>query len=168
MTKPNIRSDMLAKRKAMRLDHPHAGPMAATHLPAKLLTTTGIVAGYNTMGSEIDAAPVLACLESAGWDVIYSHPDNETPVFLNAEGQVTYPDLIIAPLVAFDGNGNRLGRGGGWYDQAIVATREHKACRVIGLAYTAQQLDEIPAEAHDIPLDAILTEDGYVEFKTGR
>jgi 5-formyltetrahydrofolate cyclo-ligase len=71
------------------------------------------------------------------------------------------PDLVIAPVLAFDCDGHRLGQGAGHYDRTLAALRERGTVWVIGLAYAGQQIDQVPHEPHDQPLDAILTETGY-------
>lgn len=65
------------------------------------------------------------------------------------------PDAIIAPLVAFDGRLHRLGQGGGYYDRAFA--RFPDALR-IGAAWSVQQIDRVPADPWDVPLDAVMTE----------
>lgn len=63
-------------------------------------------------------------------------------------------DLVIVPAVAYDHNGNRVGRGKGYYDRLL---RRTKALRV-GVAYDFQLVEEIDVEAHDIPVDIVITE----------
>ncbi len=58
--------------------------------------------------------------------------------------------MIVVPVVAFDKHSNRLGYGGGNYDRYL--TQISSDCRKIGVAFTEQQVDSIPAESHDIPL----------------
>ena len=74
-------------------------------------------------------------------------------------GPVT-PDVIIAPMVGFDRNLNRLGQGGGYYDRSFA--RLPDALR-IGLAWSAQELDAVPADPWDLPLDMVLTEVELIE-----
>lgn len=81
-----------------------------------------------------------------------SHPEP-------GDGPVT-PDAIIAPLVGFDRALNRLGQGGGYYDRAFARCPD--ALR-IGLAWSAQELDNVPADPWDLPLDIILTEAELIE-----
>lgn len=71
-------------------------------------------------------------------------------------------DLVLAPLVAFDRRGHRLGMGGGFYDRTFAATggRHWGRPRLLGLAYTFQELDALPAEPWDLPLWGVLTERG--------
>lgn len=81
-----------------------------------------------------------------------SHPDP-------GDGPVT-PDVIFAPLVAFDRGMNRLGQGGGYYDRAFA--RYPDALRV-GIAWSTQELETVPADPWDLPLDSILTEVELIE-----
>jgi len=83
------------------------------------------------------------------------------------EAEAVLPDLVIAPLLAFDRAGGRLGQGAGHYDRAIANLRRCKSVFVLGLAYAGQELPQIPMEPHDQRLDAILTETGYIEVKQG-
>ena len=72
-------------------------------------------------------------------------------------------DAILLPLVSFDGQGSRLGLGGGFYDRyfADVTTRPW----MIGVAYDIQESPEpLPTQPWDIPLDAVVTESGYRIF----
>lgn len=64
-------------------------------------------------------------------------------------------DLIIVPSVAFDLNGNRIGRGKGFYDRLLAGVR----AMTIGVGYDFQLIAEgIPAEPHDVALDLVITE----------
>ena len=76
-------------------------------------------------------------------------------------------DLVIAPLVAFDTHGNRLGMGGGFYDRTFAFQRQHRRWRkprLLGLAYEFQRHDELQREPWDVPLSAVLTERGIQRF----
>lgn len=72
--------------------------------------------------------------------------------------------LIIAPLIAFDALGNRLGTGGGYYDRSLAADvcLPRKRPLFIGLGYAIQQAPILPADEWDVPLDGVLTENGYL------
>lgn len=70
-------------------------------------------------------------------------------------------DIIIAPLLAFDREGGRLGFGGGYYD----ALFRNCACPKIGLAYSFQEVPEIPMDSHDRRLDIIVTEKETVRIR---
>lgn len=62
-------------------------------------------------------------------------------------------DVAIVPGVAFDRQGNRLGRGKGYYDRLF----DRLNCYKIGVCHLIQLLDEIPAEAHDCRMDMVVT-----------
>ena len=66
-------------------------------------------------------------------------------------------DLIIVPGIAFDTRGERLGKGGGFYDAYLA--RATKAKR-IALAFSCQLVAKIPMEAHDVLVHKIITEQG--------
>ncbi len=76
------------------------------------------------------------------------------------------PDIVLLPLLAFDEGGRRLGYGGGYYDRALAHLRQFHSVKAYGLAFSGQQLAEIPFEVHDQPLDGILTELGVVEARS--
>jgi len=63
-------------------------------------------------------------------------------------------DIIFVPLVAFDKNKNRLGRGGGFYDRFLLNHNAYK----IGLAFSSQKINRVPIEKHDVSLDIIITD----------
>lgn len=62
-------------------------------------------------------------------------------------------DLVLAPGVAFDRDGNRLGYGKGYFDRLLAAC----TCPVIGLAYELQIFDHIPVREGDVPMDKVIT-----------
>ena len=63
-------------------------------------------------------------------------------------------DVIIAPVLAFDRSGGRIGFGGGYYDGLFAESGGTK----IGLAYSFQEVPKVPREPHDRALDIIVTE----------
>jgi len=80
-------------------------------------------------------------------------------------------DLILTPVVAFDACGHRLGMGAGYYDRflAPLLHRQRPARPlVLGCAYGFQELDGLPAEPWDVPLDGVVTEDGTRWFGRDR
>ena len=72
-------------------------------------------------------------------------------------------DVIIVPGVGFDRQCNRLGMGGGFYDR-LLAVRKAPA---IGLAHPWQMVDAVPVEAHDEPVDVVVTPDGVFRRLVG-
>ncbi len=81
------------------------------------------------------------------------------------EAAVLEPTLMLVPLAAFDGDGNRIGYGAGYYDRAISRLRAKGVTpRLVGIAFACQQVEAVPFEPHDVPLDAVLTESGLRRF----
>lgn len=74
-------------------------------------------------------------------------------------------DLVLMPLVGFDQQGNRLGMGGGFYDRAFASVRV-KQPKLMGVAHSVQQVEQLTAAAWDVPLDAVLTEQQLTVFTT--
>jgi 5-formyltetrahydrofolate cyclo-ligase len=70
------------------------------------------------------------------------------------------PDIMLVPLLAFDGSGYRLGYGGGYYDRTIARLRALKPVVLVGFAYDEQAVDAVPHLDYDQRLDWILTPSG--------
>jgi 5-formyltetrahydrofolate cyclo-ligase len=70
------------------------------------------------------------------------------------------PDVLLVPLLAFDGEGYRLGYGGGFYDRTLAALRQKKNIAAIGVGYSGQELNVVPRGVRDQRLDYIFTEAG--------
>jgi 5,10-methenyltetrahydrofolate synthetase len=77
-----------------------------------------------------------------------------------AEGAPVFPDIVIAPLVGYDRSNYRLGYGGGFFDRTLASLPRKPL--VIGIGYGSSALPTIYPQAHDIPMDAIVTEKGVV------
>lgn len=153
-----------------------AAQRAADH--AEALPSGQVVALYSAMGSELDAGPLAVALEAAGRrlclpvvlerdaPMVFRAWSPGEPLETDAAGcpaplplsEVMEPDLIIAPLLAFDGFGGRLGQGGGFYDRTFAARPE--VIRV-GFGYAGQAVEALSLEAHDMRLHGVLTEAGY-------
>lgn len=74
------------------------------------------------------------------------------------EAKVQTVDLILVPGIAFDEHGHRIGYGKGYYDKLLKTIRGYK----VGLAFSEQMISEIPSEAHDVPLDLIITDSSSI------
>ncbi|MEZ5592020.1 MAG: 5-formyltetrahydrofolate cyclo-ligase [Gammaproteobacteria bacterium] len=72
--------------------------------------------------------------------------------------EVVEPDVLLVPLVGFDDKAYRLGYGGGYFDRTIAAMRQRPLA--IGIGYELARLNTIYPQPHDIPMDAIVTEQG--------
>ena len=76
-------------------------------------------------------------------------------------------DAILLPLLAFDDCGTRLGSGAGYYDRALASCRvlaTPSPPMLVGVAFEAQRLASLPREPWDIPLDGVVTEQGWQAF----
>ncbi|MCO5106297.1 MAG: 5-formyltetrahydrofolate cyclo-ligase [Burkholderiaceae bacterium] len=75
-----------------------------------------------------------------------------------ADGAQLAPGIVIAPVVGFDERGYRLGYGGGYYDRTLAAATPRPCA--IGVGHSGAALPSIDPQAHDVPMDAIVTERG--------
>ena len=77
-------------------------------------------------------------------------------------------DVVVVPVVGFDRRGNRLGMGAGFYDRALRPrldrTQRFRRPRLIGIAYSLQQVDRLEPAAWDVALDLVVTERGILRF----
>ena len=72
-------------------------------------------------------------------------------------------NLVVTPALAFDRKGNRLGRGGSFYDR-FFANEELKAPRC-GFGFAEQLVDSIPVAEHDKPMDLLVTDEEIIYFQ---
>jgi 5-formyltetrahydrofolate cyclo-ligase len=72
--------------------------------------------------------------------------------------EIITPTLLFVPCVGFSNNGYRLGYGGGFYDRTLAQLRPQPY--TVGLGYAVGLVDDLEPEPHDVPLDAILTDEG--------
>jgi 5-formyltetrahydrofolate cyclo-ligase len=171
----------------------HAAQLVARNVDRALgLQSHWRIAAYAALPWELDSAPLITLAESRGCRVFLpcidrrraSHAmrflplqgplqDNRLGI---AEPQGTevlaarWLDVVFLPLVGFDRSGVRLGTGGGFYDRAFAFRQLRSvwhAPRLIGLAYAFQEVASIGAAAHDVLLDAVVTEEGFMRCTTG-
>lgn len=71
-------------------------------------------------------------------------------------------DVVVVPALAVDRAGIRLGRGGGYYDRALPHARPDAV--LVALVFDDEVVDELPAEAHDRPVDAVVTPSGWQDL----
>lgn len=87
----------------------------------------------------------------------------EPRVKRRAQRPVRHLDLLLMPLVGFDRHGHRLGMGGGFYDRSLAHLHHRTAWqrpRLVGVAYSCQEVPLLPVEPWDVPLHALCTETG--------
>ncbi|HLX32131.1 MAG TPA: 5-formyltetrahydrofolate cyclo-ligase [Gaiellaceae bacterium] len=155
MTKENLRRELLARRQALsREEVERASRAVLAELRGSVdWASLGSVHVYRSEAGwkEIDTAQLVAWLE-AEWPRI----EIEQPSLRRDQPLPDEPfGLVLVPVLGFDGDGNRLGLGGGWYDRFLA--RQPQALK-IGLAYAWALVEEgIPAEPHDVRLDRVVS-----------
>lgn len=138
------------------------------------------LAGYMPMRTEIDPLPAMAAhqgpvgvpvilgpgqpLKFREWTPGAAMEAGDFGALIPVEGAWIDPQVVIVPLVAFDARGYRLGYGGGFYDRTLETLRARHPVVAVGFAFDAQELDEVPIEPTDQPLDLIVTESGVRLF----
>jgi 5-formyltetrahydrofolate cyclo-ligase len=170
--KAKLRTEVYVRRKHA---HAIASPEVLDHLVDWVMERKpAVVAGYLPIRTEIDPRPSMARLRELGCRVAVPeviaaatplrflewYPEvalkrGAFDVQIPEDTEELVPDLIIAPLVAFDRRCYRLGYGGGFYDRTLAGLG---SLPVAGLAYKAQEIDEVPIEPTDMRLDALITE----------
>lgn len=103
---------------------------------------------FASIPGEPDTAPFRSWCDEHG--IAVATPDD--PV----DGR--WPDLVVVPGLAFTEAGERLGQGGGWYDR-FLADRS-PGTLVVGVAFEPQVIDAVPTDAHDVPMDCVVTDAG--------
>lgn len=176
--KKRLRKEAAERRERAAADN-DIGRQLIGSFNAALNPPAGItVSGYYPIGSEANVLPLLEDLSARGLDVALPVVSERGKPLTFRKWQRTddmdrgpfgipepldsapilRPDLILVPLLAFDGKGNRLGYGGGFYDMTISALRAGNPVLAVGVAYAAQQITQVPWDENDMPLDWIITE----------
>lgn len=173
-----MRREATARRRVLAAPA-DAGPLLVGNLlDAGAIPDGAVVSGFWPFGSEIDMTPVLRALAARDHDIALPVVvGKDRPLVFRAwrEGddmaagpygirepldsapEIT-PRVLLVPLLAFDRAGYRLGYGGGFYDRSLAALRARGGAIAIGAAWAAQEVPAVPHDAHDQPLDWMLTE----------
>lgn len=178
------------KRAELADGSPDAAIMLAGH--AAHLTACygcGVYAGYVPISSELSPLALLEHLVGLGCDLALPiTPEAGQPLGFHrweiggllddgpygtkqppAGNDECIPDVILAPMLAFDAGGWRLGYGGGFYDRTVAGYRGFgQRVTLIGIAYEGQKVDKIPVGPFDMPLDAVLSPAGMLELERSR
>ena len=150
------------------------------------------IAVYAALPEELDTAPLIALARRRGCRIylprIDRRRDSRAMQFVEMRGPLKrnrlgiaepqtgetlgarWLDVVFLPLVGFDAQGVRLGTGGGYYDRAFAFRRWRSAWqvpRLVGLAYAFQRVERIAPAAHDVLLDAVVTDEGIIRCSTG-
>lgn len=172
--KAAARQAAFARRKAAHATQAEAASLALVNHLARM--TGRVIAGYLPIRTEANPLPAMTALAAQNricvpvilgpgrplrfreWQPGCALVEADFKVMIPAEGDWLTPDLVIAPLVAFDPACYRLGYGGGFYDRTLEGLRAEGRVEALGFAYADQQVAILPLEPTDQPLDAVLTE----------
>jgi 5-formyltetrahydrofolate cyclo-ligase len=181
----SLRAAALTARRNMRPDERHD----ASQIICRRLTQSSIFFASHSIGcylpayDEVDTLPVVERAWSANKrifvPVLRKHhkmlfremlpgttlEKNGYGIWEPISGAFVSPrnlDVVIAPTVAFDDFGNRIGMGGGYFDRCFAYLLHRKLWlrpKLIGVAFSCQKVEKIPANPWDIPLYKVFTDD---------
>lgn len=178
-----LRNQAIAKRAAVKGEERHRATEAiAERAFARLTATQGVVGLYSAIRDELHPGGLIERLAAAGraiglpctpkfgqplvfraWKpgdpLVKGHMNIPEPP---AEAPEVFPQVLVAPPVGFDRRCYRIGYGAGFYDRTIPKLRAMHPVVALGVAFACQELEGVPAEPHDVPLDAIATEREWI------
>ena len=188
LTKQKLRKYFLDKRKNISNHYAQKVSNKVTKYFNSIIDnySISVVAGFHPFRDEINILPLLKVFISNGYktclpvtpldDKILQFREWTPKINLvrgkygifepNQDCDKVEPDMLLVPLLAFDEAGYRLGYGGGYYDQTLrklISTK--KNITSIGVAFKIQRFKKLPIDTFDIPLDAVIHEDGLLPFK---
>ncbi|OHX12393.1 5-formyltetrahydrofolate cyclo-ligase [Chromobacterium sphagni] len=183
--KPALRRELRRARMALTPAYRAAATQAIARHASRLLRRGKRIGGYLAAGSELDLA---ALLNAALWrrarvylpqiprrgrrlwftrlgaaDRWYLHPRYRILEYAGARLRAERLDVVFVPLLGIDGDGYRIGQGGGFYDSTLAFRRRHALHGkplLVGVAFDCQRVAALPREPWDIRLDYLLTESG--------
>ncbi len=182
-----LRSRLIAAREALPADiHAQLSRKVERHLGALVdALNPAVLAFCWPFRSEFDARALVsgrlpgglhACLpvvmdndsplEFREWTPNSEMIEDRYDIHIPARGAALRPDAILMPLNGFDAAGYRLGYGGGYFDRSLAAIAPRP--RAIGVGFELARIDSIRPQAHDLPMDFIVTEAGIFDVKAGR
>ena len=174
--KNEIRKKYIRLRKTNHLNDTYGSELIAINLikyleNKKLINRNIKLALYWPMGSEISTKPTLAALHQITENIAIASTEKNKILFklwspntfiketnlgvILETKELKKINIIICPLIAFDKNCNRLGRGGGFYDKMLS---KKKNIIKIGFGYDIQKIIKVPTNSHDIKMDVIITD----------
>ncbi|HEX7849185.1 MAG TPA: 5-formyltetrahydrofolate cyclo-ligase [Sphingomonas sp.] len=176
-SKQALRARLRAARDAFVAGKP--SPIAVPDAFRARLDHGLTVTSYVPIGSEADPSPLARAAVEAGCVLALPHVTvrSEPMRFLAWETEAALeagpfglsqppalaaelrPDIILTPMLAFDARLDRLGQGAGYYDG--VFARFPDAWRV-GVAWSVQQVEDLPVDPWDVKLHAVVTEQGWI------
>jgi 5-formyltetrahydrofolate cyclo-ligase len=184
--KAELRASVLKLRDALGADERVAAAEAIAVRPLPYQPETGsVVSGFMPIRSEINPLPLLRRYAETGaqlalpaivargkplsmraWNVGDKLVAGQWGIREPAAGAPELdPDIMLVPLAVFDRRGFRIGYGAGYYDMTISKVRAKKPVTTIGVAYSLQEVEEVPFLPHDERLDLVLTEREVIDCR---
>lgn len=188
-SKSDLRKRLIDRRRSLSDSDRESSDVAIRRHVLRMceLTRSQRIAGFVAHGGEPDLLPALAKLHQTGHEICLPvvrdrrmhfcrwQPDDEMapnrfgiPEPIDGERlEAKALTLVLVPLVGFAPDGGRLGMGAGFYDRAFAFCRQRigQLPRLIGIAYSVQEVETLPTDEWDIPLDGVVTEQGLRWFK---
>jgi len=179
VTKAQVRAELLARRREMTAqERSEAADAIALHtMTVPVIAQARRVACYLSMLSEPGTGPLIEQLLARGTEVIVpvtlpnrtldwvSLDSDADPWGYRLGHDALYScSAVIAPALAVDHAGHRLGRGAGYYDRALVSVR----APVCALVFTDELLSFVPHEPLDIPVQMAVTPGGLFRVPPAR
>jgi 5-formyltetrahydrofolate cyclo-ligase len=186
-SKAELRAAALARRDALSEEQRigAAEAVAARGLPFEVLAGM-VISGYSPIRSEIDPVPLmqrlaaqgarlaLPAVTARGQALIFRAWSVGARMVLGGLGILepspaaaeVIPDVMLVPLAAFDRLGHRIGYGAGHYDYTFAHLRKSKPVMGVGVAFAVQEIETVPALAHDVALDYVVTEKRTFDFRS--
>ena len=185
--KAALRKLMRARRAALGLEARAAASLAACRRLVAWIASAGLapgsaISGYWPIRDELDPRPAMQALAERGYRLAlpvslaqgeplgflaWAPGDPLAPDIMRIEAPLASADaltpaLLLVPMLAFDRARRRLGYGAGFYDRTLTALRRAGAPLAVGLAFSAQEVERVPAGPDDAALDAVATEDEVI------
>lgn len=190
--KKNLRSEIIKKRVQM---DPETLAHASSCITQSIVNTPLFQGARNILvflsfKNEVDTSEIILAALAQGSQVfvpvvvdknsdlkLVAYYGPQTPMRLSSYGireplisdqnttTIDAIDLVLAPGVAFDRMGHRMGYGGGFYDRMLEKVGRDQLW-VIALAFSMQIVDEVPCDPWDALMDAIITEDEVIIVKS--
>ena len=190
----SLRAELLARRRAVSAaERAAAAERATLNADRALRLCAGArIAVYAALPGELDSAPLIALAAKRGCRIFLPRIDRRRlsrgmrfvelggslrknrlgirePAGFTALG-ARWLDLVFLPLVGFASCGLRLGAGGGFYDRAFAYRQLRRVWHkphLVGFGYAFQQVERLAAAPHDVLMDAVVTDEGFIRCTTG-
>ncbi|PLX85403.1 MAG: 5-formyltetrahydrofolate cyclo-ligase [Desulfuromonas sp.] len=179
--KSYLRIRLLQQRERLSVDERKSRSLVAQRhlLLSDIFSAARTIALYRPIRGEVATAELFSAARLAGKTVCFPRLDGDHMVFVAIADEGSFVpgafgveepwgttivtpdsiDLTVVPGVAFDRQGHRLGYGKGYYDREL--SQRSRRGTLVGLCFDFQFVDRLPAESHDIPLDCLVTENGF-------